>query len=205
MPTEVDNILPAFAESIRNATGVGIYSARFLQSDPAKRAEMSSVSVVVSVSPSDVAAFRSSIWLFLRSRQVEQAYFSNRMTQCKFCFGFGHSAQRCKLDHPVCPICSLSHRRSAHRYPNPTCPKQGNTKAVPACCPASPLKYTNCQREYLATDPEGPNRPQPVQEQEENPSTSPRPTRDIIIVIIIMYHYAYGAGLAMKRQLTYMI
>ena len=30
------------------------------------------------------------------------------------------------------------------------------------------------------------------------------PTGDIII-IIIMYHYAYGAGLAMKRQLTYMI
>ena len=47
MPTEADNLLPALAESIRNAAGVGLYSARFLQSDPAKRAEKSSGLVVV--------------------------------------------------------------------------------------------------------------------------------------------------------------
>ena len=81
MPTEADNLLPALAESVRNATGVGIYSARFLQSDPAKRAEKSSGSVVISVSPSDVAALASSIRLFSRSRQVERAYSSNRITQ----------------------------------------------------------------------------------------------------------------------------
>ena len=156
MPTEADNPLPALSESIRNATGVGIYSARFLQSDPAKRAEKSSSSVVVSGSPSDVVAFGSSIRLFSRSRQGEQAYSSNPMTQCKFCFGFGHAAQRCKSDHPVCPICSLSHH-SAHRCPNPTCPKQGNSKGGPACCPASPLKCTNCHGEHLATDPECPS------------------------------------------------
>ena len=178
MRTEADNLLPALAESIRNATGVGICSARFLQSDPAKRGEKSSGSVVVSVSPSDVAAFGSSIRLFSCSRQVERAYSSNPMTQCKFCFAFGHPAQRCRSDHAVCPICSLSHRRFAHQGSIPTCPKQGNAKAVPACCPASPLKCTNCQGEHLATNPECPSRPQPAQEQEEDPALGPRPTGD---------------------------
>ena len=88
----------------------------------------------------------------LQDRLSGLAYFSNPMTQCKSCFSFGHPTQCCKSDHPVCPICSLSHRRSAHRYPYPIRPKQGNAKAVPACCPASPLKCTNCQAEHLATD-----------------------------------------------------
>ena len=51
MPTVADDLLSTLAKCIRNPTGVGIYSARFLQSDPAKRAQKSSGSVVVSVSP----------------------------------------------------------------------------------------------------------------------------------------------------------
>ena len=90
MPTESNNLVPALNESIRNATDVGISSARFPQSDPAKRAKRSCGAVGVSVSPSDVVALGSSIWLFLRSRQVEWAYSSNPMTKCKFCFSLGH-------------------------------------------------------------------------------------------------------------------
>ena len=66
MPMEADNLLAALAETIRNATSVGIYPARFQQSDLAKRAKRSSGSVVVSVSPSDVEAFGSSIRHFSR-------------------------------------------------------------------------------------------------------------------------------------------
>ena len=78
--TVADDLLPALAKSIQNATGVEIYSDRFLQSDPAKRAKKYSGSVVVSVSPSDVAAFGSSIRLFSCSGQIERAYSSNPMT-----------------------------------------------------------------------------------------------------------------------------
>ena len=177
MPTEAENLLPTLAKSIQNSTGVGIYSARFLQSDRVERAKRSSGLMVVSVSPSDVAPFGSAIRLFSRSRQLEWAYSSNPMTQCKFCFCFGHPSQPCKSDHPV-SSCSLSHRPSAHWCPNPNCLKQGNTKAVPACRPASPLNCTNCQGEHLATDPECPSRPLPTQELEVDPSTSPRPIGD---------------------------
>ena len=65
-----------------------VYSAQFLEPDPAKRPERCSGSVVVSVSPSDVVAFGFSIRLFSRSRQVERAYSSTLITQCKSCFGF---------------------------------------------------------------------------------------------------------------------
>ena len=80
MPTVAEDSLPALAELIQNATSVEIYSAGFLQSDPAKRAQKSSGSVVVSVSLSDVPAFRCSIRLFSRSGQVQCAYSSNPMT-----------------------------------------------------------------------------------------------------------------------------
>ena len=114
MPKVDADPLPALAKSIQNTAGVGIYAARFLQSDPVKRAKRSSGSLVVSVSPTDVGAFVSSICLFWHSRQVEHGYSSNPMSQCKYCFGFGHATQCCKSHHPVCPICSLSYHSSAH-------------------------------------------------------------------------------------------
>jgi len=59
------------------------------------------------------------------------------MTQFMYCFAYKHQVQRCKVDHPVCPICSLSHCRSEHRCTHPTYPREGNTKVVPAYCPDS--------------------------------------------------------------------
>jgi len=81
MQTTSEDLLPTLADSIPNAIGVGIFSVRFLQSDPAKRATQGSGSVVVSVAPADVSAFGSSIRLFSHSRQAEGAYSSNPMTQ----------------------------------------------------------------------------------------------------------------------------
>jgi len=178
MPPTPEDLLPALADLIRNTIGVGIFSVRFLQSDPAKRARKGSCLVVVSVPPAEEAAFGSSIRPFSSSRQVEHAYYSSQMTQCKHCFPNGHPAPQCKVDYPVCPICSLSHCRSAHRYTNPTCPLEGNIKAVPACCPAPPPKCTNCQGEHIATDPTWPSRPRLVPAQENLRLSHPLPADD---------------------------
>jgi len=81
---------------------------------------------------------------FSRSRTIEPAYSSNRYTQCKTCWGFGHVAPWCPSIDPVCPICSLNHTRASHRCPNPTCPGGGNLKATPGCCSSSLPRCVNC-------------------------------------------------------------
>jgi len=93
---------------------------------------------------------RSSIRLFSRSRTIERAYSSNRYTQCKNCWGYGHVAPRCPSTDPICPICSLNHTRAMHRCPNPTCPGGGNSKAVPGCCSSSPPRCVNCGAGHTA-------------------------------------------------------
>src|SRR5205807_1637525 len=77
-------------------------------------------------------------------RRVERAHSSSRSSQCRNCNRFGRSAPACKAYHPACPLCANSHPRRAHRCPNPTCPKMGNIKSVPNCCPASLLRCSNC-------------------------------------------------------------
>ena len=87
-------------------------------------------SVIVSVYPGDIPTMGTSIRLFSRSHTVERAYSSNRYTQCRNCWGFGHLAQRCDSKDPVCRLCSLNHTRANHRCLNPTCPGSGNLKPV---------------------------------------------------------------------------
>src|SRR5437868_4189784 len=129
LPQDPNELCAALAESIRNAIEVPIFNARFLQPDPVKRFNTSSV--VISVSPNDVQKFGSSIRLYSQPRRVEPANSGNRFTQCRRCWRYGHIAIVCKADRSVCPLCSNSHIRSAHRCSNPTCPAGGNLKAVP--------------------------------------------------------------------------
>jgi len=51
MPPTPEDLLPVISDSIRNAIGVGLFSVRFLQSDPAKSVTKGSGSVVLSLPP----------------------------------------------------------------------------------------------------------------------------------------------------------
>jgi len=103
----------------------------------------------------------SSNRLFSRSRTIERAYSSNRYTQCKNWWGFGHVAPKCSTAGPVCPICSLNHPHASQRCPNPTCPGSGNLKATPGCCTASPPRCVNCGGPHTATHRDCESRPSP--------------------------------------------
>jgi len=61
LPHEPTDLFPSLLESISNAIDVPIFVARFLQSDPVKRAEMRTTSVVVAVNPLHVSRFGESI------------------------------------------------------------------------------------------------------------------------------------------------
>jgi len=151
LPEDPNELFPCLAESILNSKDIRILAARYLNPDAQSRVGKSAISVIVSVHPCDVPAMGSSIRLFSRSRTVERAYSSNRDTQCKNCWGFGHVAPRCPSSDPVCPICSPSHTRAMHRCPNPTCPGGGNIKATPGCCSSSPPPCPNCGGDHTAT------------------------------------------------------
>jgi hypothetical protein len=159
LPTDPQELTTSLLSSIRNAADVTIFTARYLQPDPAKRATKRSTSAIVTVSPADVDKIGKSITLFSKPRNVERAHSSNRFMQCKRCWQYGHSAPACKSTHNICPLCSNNHPRSAHRCPNPTCPKEGNIKAVPACCPASVLRCPNCSGPHTATHHTCPSKP----------------------------------------------
>jgi len=161
LPENPDELFPCLAESILNSKNIRILAARFLNPDARSRENKTATSVIVSVHPGDVPVMGSSIRLFSRSRTVERAYSSNRYTQCKNCWGFGHVAPRCPSVDPVCPICSLNHTRAMHRCPNPTCPGGGNTKATPGCCSSSPPRCANCDGAHTATHRDCDSRPSP--------------------------------------------
>jgi len=161
LPEDPNELFPCLAELILNSKDIRILAARYLNSDAQSRVGRTATSVIVSVHPGDVLAMGSSIRLFSRSRTVERAYSSNRYTQCKNCWGFGHVAPRCPSADPVCPICSLSHTRAMHRCPNPTCPGGGNIKATPGCCSSSPPRCANCGGAPTATQRDCDSRPAP--------------------------------------------
>jgi len=161
LPENPDELLPCLGESILNSKNIRILAARYLNPDAASREGKSATSVIVSVYPGDVPAMGSSIRLFSRSRTVKRAYSSNRYTQCKNCWSYGHVALRCPSPDPVCPICSLNHTRAMHRCPNPTCPGGGNLKATPGCSSSSPPRCANCQGAHTATHPDCDSRPAP--------------------------------------------
>jgi len=161
LPEDPEELFPCLAESILNSKNIRILAARYLNPDPRSREGKSATSVIVSVHPGEVSAMGSSIRLFSRSRTVERAYSSNRYTQCKNCWGFGHVAPRCPSADPTCPIYSLNHTRAMHRCPNPTCPGGGNLKATPGCCSSSPPRCTNCESAHTATHRDCVSRPAP--------------------------------------------
>jgi len=161
LPEDPNELFPCLAESILNSKDIRILAARYLNPDAQSRVGKAATSVIISVHPGDVPAMGSSIRLFSRSRTVERAYSSNRYTQCRNCWGFGHVAPRCPSADPVCPIGSLGHTRAMHRCPNPTCPGNGNTKATPGCCSSSPPRCANCGGAHTATYRDCDSRPTP--------------------------------------------
>ena len=78
--------------------------------------------------------------------------------------------------HPTCPICALHHTRASHRCQNLTCPRSGNNKPVPSCCPTSPPHCCNCGNDHTATFKECPAQPDPVSP--TGPSSTIPPVQD---------------------------
>jgi len=161
LPEDQNALFPCLAESILNSKNIRILARRYLNPSAQSREGKLATSVIVSVHPGDVPTMGSSIRLFSRSRTVERAYFSNRYTQCKNCWGYGHVAPRCPSSDPVCPICSLNHTHAMHRCPNPTCPGGGNLKATLACCSASPPCCANWDAPHTATHRDCESHPSP--------------------------------------------
>ena len=149
-PHEPTDLFPSLLESISNASDVPIFGARFLVSDPAKRAEKHSTSVVVAVDPLHVSQFGQSILLLSRDLTVTPTYSASKSTQCRKCWRFGHSAPLCKEEAQACPICNLLHHCYAHRCPNQSCPKGSFEKCVVECCDASPALCINCGGQHAS-------------------------------------------------------
>jgi len=152
LPHEPTDIFPSLLESISNAIDVPIFGARFLQTDPVKRAEKRTTSVVVAVDPRHVSWFGECILLFSLACTVAPAYSASKSTQCGKCWRFGHSAPLCKEEAQACPICTLLHHRSTHRCANQRCPKGGLEKSVVGCCNPSPPLCINCGGQHALFD-----------------------------------------------------
>ena len=152
LPHEPTDLFLSLLESISNAIEVPIFGARFLQPDPAKRAEKSTTSVVVAVDPLHVSRFGESIQLFCRARMVTPACSASKSTHCRKCWHFGHSAPLCKEEAQACLICTLLHDRSAHRYANLSFPNGGFEKSVVGCCNASPPLSITCGGQQACFD-----------------------------------------------------
>jgi len=175
LPSEDAQLFPSLHESIRNARGVSILSARYLNPDTESRDQKSATSVVVTVAPPDAFAILPSINLFSRNRRVEEMFSSSKNSQCKKCWKFGHISTRCPSTLPVCPFCSLVHTKAENRCPNPSCPKGGNLRPVLACCPSSVACCPNCQEEHSAHSKDCPTRPKTTP---DTPEVRPRQTQD---------------------------
>jgi len=149
---EPTDLFPSLLESISNAIDVLIFGARFLQSDPVKRAEKRTTSVVVAVDPLHVSRFGESIRLFSGARMFAPAYSASKSTQCRKGGRFGHSAPVCKEEAQACPICTLLHHRSAHRCANQSCPKGAFFKSIVGCCNASTSLCIHCGGQHASFD-----------------------------------------------------
>ena len=163
LPSDPEGLFVYLKSAILNAKGLIITSARFLNPDPDARAIKDPSSVVVTTTPKEGKTMGSHIFLLSRKREVKVAHSANKTTRCRNCQRYGHTAPVCKYDHPVCPLCALHHKKSEHRCPNPTCPKEGNLRPVAGCCSASPPQCANCGDDHPATDPSCPARPRLAQ------------------------------------------
>ena len=172
LPSDPEGLFVYLKSAILNAKGLTITSTRFLNPDPDARALKDASSVVVTTTPEEGKKMGSHIFLLSRKREVKVAHSANKSTRCRNCQRYGHTAPVCKYDHPVCPICALHHKKTEHRCPNPTCPKEGNLRPVAGCCSASPPHCANCGDDHPATYPSCPARPRLSS---LNPCPPPRP------------------------------
>ena len=138
--------------------------------------------MVVTVNPQHVSALTSGVFILWQKRKVELAFSVNRTSQCRNCWRYGHAHQQCPATHPTCPICALHHTRASDRCENPTCPRSGNNKPVPSCCPTSPLHSCNCGNNYTATFKECPARPSPTSP--TRPASTVPPGQDPIDIAV---------------------
>jgi len=169
LPDDDEQLFDFIKKSIRNAKEVTISAARYLNQSRAARLTKHATSVVVSVNPDDVSVLLPALFLFSKRLKVEKTTQANHYTQCSNCYRFGHAHARCTQKHPTCPYCALHHTRSAHRCQNPTCPKGGDSKAVPNCCPTSPPHCPNCGDDHDAFYKECGARPVPRPQPEASP------------------------------------
>jgi len=152
LPHEPTHLFPSLLESISNAIDVPIFRARFLQSNPVKRAKKRRSAVVVAVDPLHGSRFSESNWLFPHSPTVAPGYSASKSTQCRKCWHFGHSAPLSKEEAHACPICTLLHHRSAHRCANQSCLKGGFENSVVGCCNTSPPLCINSGGQHASFD-----------------------------------------------------
>jgi len=161
LPQDEEELFPYIRQAILDDKATQILSGRYLNPSRDSRATKQATSVVITVDPHNVSALTSGVVILSQKRKVELAFSSSRTSQCKNCWRYGHAHQRCPATHPTCPICALHHTRAAHRCQNPTCPRGGNNKPVPSCCPTSPPHCCNCGDDHTATFRECPARPPP--------------------------------------------
>jgi len=169
-----EELFPYIWQAILNDKATQIFSARYLNPSRDSRETKQATSVVITVDPHNVSALTSGVVIRSQKRKVELAFSSSRTCQCRNCWRYGHAHQQCPATHPTWRICALHHTRAAHRCQNPTCPRGGNNKPVPSCCPTSPPHCCNCCTDHTATFRECPAGPlPPVPSRTNSPAPAP--------------------------------
>jgi len=169
LPDDYDQPFNFIKKSIENAREVTISAAWYLNQSRPVRLTKQATSVVGSIKPDDVPILLPAFFLFSKRLKVEKTTEPNRYTHCTNCYRCGHAHARCTQKHPTWPYCALHHTHSAHRCHNPTCPKGGDSRAIPDCCPTSPPHYPNCGEDHDAFSKECRARPIPPPQPEATP------------------------------------
>ena len=162
LPQDEEELFPYIRQAILNDKATLVLSARYLNPDRDSRDAKQATAVVVTVDPQQVSALTSGVFILSQKCKVELVFSANRTSQCRNCWRYRHAHQWYPATHPTCPICALHHTRASHRWQNPTCPRGGNNKPVPSCCPTWPPHCCNCGNDHTATFKECPARPSPT-------------------------------------------
>jgi len=182
LPQDEEELFPYIRQAILNDKATPVLSARYLNADRDSRSTKQATSVVVTIDAQPVSALTSGVLILSQKRKVELAFLANRTSQCSKCWRYRHAYQRCPATHPTCPICVLHHTRPSHRCQNPTCPRGGNNKPLPSCCPTSPPYCCNCGNDHSATFKECLARPSPASP--TRPTSTVPPGQDPIDMVV---------------------
>ena len=183
LPDNPEMLFNSIVSFVRNAKGVNILFARYLNPDPASREGKFATSVAITIRPQDLVMMGSSVCLFSNPRHVTPIVPTNRFPQCDNCWQFSHVAVRSTQPHPTSPFCSLHYTKAAHRCLNLVCPKGGNLRPVLSCCDISAAKcptcgepqlamYRDCSARPVPSAPPPPPPPQPSPAPEEEMNTA---------------------------------